>query len=68
METLEQNAAWLRTKIKRCLHADKFIQAEVYEYELELIEEQITNKNENYESIENHKSRGSGKDRHTERY
>lgn len=41
METLEQNANYLRTKIKRCLHADKFIQAERYEYELELVEEQI---------------------------
>ena len=41
METLKQNAAWIRTKIKRCYHADKFIQAEKYEYELQLIEEQI---------------------------
>lgn len=41
METLEQNADWIRTKIKRCYHADKFIEAEKYEYELQLILEQI---------------------------
>lgn len=41
MKTLKQNAAWIRTKIKRCYHADKFIEAEKYEYELQLIEEQI---------------------------
>ena len=41
MKTLEQKASWIRTKIKRCYHADKFIEAEKYEYELQLIEEQI---------------------------
>ena len=41
METLKENAAWIRTKIKRCYHADKFIEAEKYEYELSTIEEQM---------------------------
>jgi len=40
-ETLKENASWIRTKLKRCYHADKFIEAEKYEYELELILEQI---------------------------
>ena len=53
METLKQNAAWVRTKIKRCYHADKFIEAEKYEYELELIEEQIKNQTKlNYEKLD----------------
>ena len=41
LKDLERKAYDLRYRIKFCYRSDRFIQAEKYEYELELVKEEI---------------------------